>query len=298
MSSVYRPQRTDENPFRIYAVGDNAFSNGYQPQAFPGELPRRKPQAPKAANAVSTPHFAPRLQRPSKARQNKAWIVVSALLVALLGLIIAPSLMSLNSNTTTAIQEPPSVPDMPASAYMVRQPQVRTRTVKAITYNTLSIGFPWFNTHSKSQAPAQKTQNTSLPQPTFSVAPVINGILSSPFGERWHHRHQGIDIAAPWGSPIYSTAAGKVVYSGWMGGYGQSLLVDHGKGYKTRYAHCSKLLVRRGQRVKSGQMIAKVGSSGHSTGPHLHFEVLLHGIHKNPGRWFRLTPPFTPLSKK
>jgi murein DD-endopeptidase MepM/ murein hydrolase activator NlpD len=297
MSSVYRPQRTDENPFRIYAVGDNAFSNGYQPQAFPGELPRRKPQAPKTASMASTSHFAPKLQRPSKARQNKAWIIVSALLIALFGLILAPSLMSLNPSTTSVIQEPPSIPEMPAGSsgiYMVREPQVKTRTVKAVTYDTLSIGFPWF---SRPQTQVQK-QSAGLPQPTFSVAPVINGILSSPFGERWRHRHQGIDIAAPWGSPIYSTAAGKVVYSGWMGGYGQSLLVDHGKGYKTRYAHCSKLLVRKGQRVKSGQMIAKVGSSGHSTGPHLHFEVLLHGIHKNPGRWFRLTPPFAPLSKK
>jgi len=292
MSSVYRPQRAEENPFRIYAVGDNTLANGYRPQVFPGELPRRKPQAAKTASVISTSHFAPKLQRPSKTRQNKAWLIVSALLIALFGLILAPGLMNWNSGNAT-IQSPPSVPAMPtktSSAYMVRQPQVKTRTVKAITYNTLSIGLPWFN--------KPQTQKTHLPQPTFAVSPIINGILSSPFGERWHHRHQGIDIAAPWGTPIYSAAEGMVVHSGWVGGYGQSLLVDHGKGYKTRYAHCSKLLVRKGQRVKSGQMIAKVGSSGHSTGPHLHFEVLLHGIHKNPGRYFRLTPPFTPLSKK
>jgi murein DD-endopeptidase MepM/ murein hydrolase activator NlpD len=303
MSSAYRPQRAEQNPFHIYAVGDSPFQSAYTPQAFPGELPRRPARPPKATNnVVTTPRFAPNLQQRKTVNSNKAWIVVCALLVALFGLILAPNflnmpaLQSSSSTTNTEMMLPPSVPKLQnksARAYMVRQPQIRTRTVRAVTYKTLSIPFSsWLSPSSKTS----KTQ-TAL-QPTFTNSPIINGILTSPFGQRWHHRHQGVDIAAPFGTPIYSAADGKVVYSGWVGGYGQSLLVDHGKGYKTRYAHCSKLLVRTGQRVKSGQAIARVGSSGHSTGPHLHFEVLLHGIHKNPGRFFRLTPPFSPLSKK
>ena len=113
--------------------------------------------------------------------------------------------------------------------------------------------------------------------------------VSSPFGARWGRRHQGVDFSAPSGTPIYAVASGKVVYSGWESGYGRTLILEHRPGFRTRYAHCRQLLATVGQRVRSGSLIAQVGSTGHSTGPHLHFEVIVNGIHRNPLRYYRLT---------
>jgi len=112
--------------------------------------------------------------------------------------------------------------------------------------------------------------------------PIQNALVSSPFGFRWGRPHQGIDLAAPLGTPIFSAETGKVVYSSWKQGYGNFVVVDHGHGYETHYAHCSKMMVHVGQVVRKGQLIAKVGSTGNSTGPHLHFEVIANGIHRNP----------------
>lgn len=121
------------------------------------------------------------------------------------------------------------------------------------------------------------------------LKPVQNAMITSPFGFRWGRPHQGIDMAAPVGTPIMSAENGKVVYSGWKQGYGNFIAVDHGHGYETHYAHCSKVLVRIGQSVKKGQTIAKVGTTGHSTGPHLHFEVIANGIHRNPTKFLNHT---------
>lgn len=115
--------------------------------------------------------------------------------------------------------------------------------------------------------------------------PVAYAYVSSPFGQRWGRPHQGLDLAAQAGQPIYAISDGTVTHSGWESGYGQSVVMDHGHGLQTRYAHCSQLLVPVGQVVTKGQAIAKVGSSGHSTGPHLHFEVLVKGVRKNPA-WY------------
>lgn len=79
-----------------------------------------------------------------------------------------------------------------------------------------------------------------------------------------------------------AAADGKVVFSGWEGGYGQLVIVDHGNGVKTKYGHCSKLLVSTGERVQQGDIIGKVGSTGHATGPHLHYEVVREGQASNP----------------
>lgn len=121
------------------------------------------------------------------------------------------------------------------------------------------------------------------------LKPVQNALVTSPFGLRWGRPHQGIDLAAPVGTPIISAEAGKVVYSGWKQGYGNFVAVDHGHGFITHYAHCSKLLVRCGQAVAKGEQIAKVGNTGHSTGPHLHFEVLANGVHRNPAKFLNTT---------
>lgn len=112
--------------------------------------------------------------------------------------------------------------------------------------------------------------------------PLARLTLSSPFGKRWGRMHEGADFSATQGSPIFSAQAGKVKFSGRKGGYGLLVIVDHGNGVETRYGHCSSLLVKKGDTVSNGQRIGLVGSTGHSTGPHLHFEVREHGHAKNP----------------
>ena len=104
------------------------------------------------------------------------------------------------------------------------------------------------------------------------------GVLTSGYGRRWGRMHKGIDIAAPIGTPIVAAAPGEVVSAGWnSGGYGNLVKVQHSDGSLTLYAHNNRILVRRGQKVDQGQQIAEMGSTGYSTGPHLHFEVHPNG---------------------
>jgi murein DD-endopeptidase MepM/ murein hydrolase activator NlpD len=115
-----------------------------------------------------------------------------------------------------------------------------------------------------------------------------NGQRSSGFGVRVHpifHRekmHTGIDLAAPKGTPIYSAGAGVVVFAGWKNGYGNVVELDHGFGYHTLYGHSSKLLVKVGDTVGRGSVIALVGSTGNSTGCHLHYETIIDDQKINP----------------
>ena len=110
----------------------------------------------------------------------------------------------------------------------------------------------------------------------------LRGQITSPYGSRWGSFHTGIDISAGTGSSYSAAASGKVVAAGWDGGYGNMILIDHGHGVTTRYAHSSKLLVSVGDQVEQGQGIGLVGSTGHATGPHLHFEVIINGSTVNP----------------
>ena len=112
-----------------------------------------------------------------------------------------------------------------------------------------------------------------------------DGFISSPYGLRFGGAefHQGIDIAADTGTPITATADGVVTAAGWSGsGYGNMVDIDHGNGVMTRYGHASAVAVTAGEQVRRGQIIAYVGSTGHSTGPHLHYEVRLNGQPVNP----------------
>jgi murein DD-endopeptidase MepM/ murein hydrolase activator NlpD len=115
-----------------------------------------------------------------------------------------------------------------------------------------------------------------------------NANISSGFGNRVHpilgysRFHAGIDFAASHGSAIRAADSGRVIFSGWYGGYGQTVIIDHGNGVSTLYAHASRLYVNEGQNVQQGQSIAAVGSTGLSTGPHLHFEVRQNGNPVNP----------------
>lgn len=107
-------------------------------------------------------------------------------------------------------------------------------------------------------------------------------------GSRWSSgRHTGLDIAAPTGTAIYASDSGKVSFAGWKSSYGYTVIINHGNGYETYYAHCSKLLVSAGDVVSKGDLIAKVGSTGNSTGAHCHFEVRYNGVTKNPENYLR-----------
>ncbi|MDJ0746855.1 MAG: LysM peptidoglycan-binding domain-containing M23 family metallopeptidase [Xenococcaceae cyanobacterium MO_167.B27] len=110
------------------------------------------------------------------------------------------------------------------------------------------------------------------------------GTFTSGFGWRWGRMHKGIDIAAPIGTPILAAASGEVISAGWnRGGFGNLVKIRHSNGSVTLYAHNNRIYVRRGQRVKQGQQIAEMGSTGFSTGPHLHFEIRPNGRHSvNP----------------
>ena len=110
----------------------------------------------------------------------------------------------------------------------------------------------------------------------------VAGPVTSGYGSRWGRMHEGIDIAVGSGTPVHAAAAGTVVYAGWMEGYGNLIVVDHGNGLSTAYAHNSSLISGQGAVVGTGFVIALSGSTGHSTGPHVHFEVRVNGAPVDP----------------
>lgn len=127
------------------------------------------------------------------------------------------------------------------------------------------------------------TKEPPSPFGTGDLSLPTSGTLSSRFGARWGRTHSGIDFSAPIGTDIYAADNGTVVYSGYNdGGYGNLIQLDHGNGIVTYYGHCSKLLVPEGAVVAKGDLIAKVGNTGRSTGPHLHFEVRINGTPTDP----------------
>ncbi|ADC89793.1 Peptidase M23 [Thermocrinis albus DSM 14484] len=117
------------------------------------------------------------------------------------------------------------------------------------------------------------------------IWPVV-GIITSDYGWRTiggsREFHTGVDISAPYGAPVSVSADGRVIFAGWLKGYGKTVIVYHGYGFVTLYAHLSSILVDYGERVVKGQVIGKVGSTGRAFGTHLHYEVLKYGIRQNP----------------
>lgn len=142
---------------------------------------------------------------------------------------------------------------------------------------------------------AEATQAVEASNERLRATPSIlptDGYLSSLFSRSRMHPildrarpHEGVDISAPYGTPIVSAAKGRVVYTGTRSGYGKMVEVDHGYGVKTRYAHASRITARVGQSVERGDKIAEVGSTGLSTSPHLHYEVLVEGRAIDPRRY-------------
>ena len=134
----------------------------------------------------------------------------------------------------------------------------------------------------------RKSASVSSPSPVRSQASSsgyiwpAHGILTSSFGWRWGRMHEGIDIAVGNGTPVVASASGTVIVAGWMGGYGNLVVIDHGNGVSTAYGHNTGVTVGVGQSVAQGQLIAYSGNTGHSTGPHIHFEVRINGAPVDP----------------
>lgn len=147
--------------------------------------------------------------------------------------------------------------------------------------------------------PASQAPNLITATKSLDYEMPLNGRISSDFGTRFHpidkkmKMHSGVDIAVPRGTPIAAAAEGVVTFAGRKGGYGNVVIVEHADGHTTFYAHCDKLLVKEGQTVTLGEEIAKAGSTGKSTGPHLHFEVRENGKPIDPLRFLSNVLPKT-----
>ena len=140
---------------------------------------------------------------------------------------------------------------------------------------------------SSSSGSFSTSRNMSQSKVSLGVSLIkpITGTISSRFGASSSIRsgaHTGLDIASSAGSPIKAARSGTVSFAGWKGSYGNLLVISHGNGVQTYYGHCSKLYVSSGQSVSQGQTVAAVGSTGNSTGPHLHFEIRVNGVAYNP----------------
>ncbi|MCG9967906.1 M23 family metallopeptidase [Pelotomaculum terephthalicicum JT] len=132
------------------------------------------------------------------------------------------------------------------------------------------------------------SQETALPVAGSLIKQLawpLLGTITSPFGTRDGKPHEGIDIAAEENTPMRAAASGRVVFAGPRGTYGLAVIIDHGNGLRTLYGHCAKLLVNEGSIVDTNTIIALVGSTGRSTGPHLHLEVLQNGVPLDPMMW-------------
>lgn len=145
---------------------------------------------------------------------------------------------------------------------------IQTTTVTNRTYSGTSI--------------TQNTGNTANQQPAYTGGKLLWPTVGARITQYYSWRHQGLDIANKTGTPLYAAEAGTVLSSGWSNGYGYNVVISHGGGLKTLYAHASKLHVKAGDQVNRGDIIADMGSTGWSTGPHIHFEVILNGVKQNP----------------
>ena len=130
----------------------------------------------------------------------------------------------------------------------------------------------------------------------------ITGRLMGGYGQRSDPfsgegaMHTGIDISAPSGTPVKATADGVVIHSNWNGGYGRCVIVDHGNGYQTWYAHLSRMDVMEGQVIRQGEIVGRVGTTGRATGPHLHYEVRIHSTPVNPYRFMQRSADIKPVT--
>ena len=177
--------------------------------------------------------------------------------------------ITISEKYETQMQDFTTVEDAVSNLY-VQKPQVTVAKTK-----TTSVG-------SVNTATTIAGGKVSL---GISLARPVSGIISSRFGARSSIRssaHTGLDIATSTGTPVLAAASGTVTFSGRKGSYGNLLVITHSNGVQTYYGHCSKLYVSAGTTVTQGQTVAAVGSTGNSTGPHLHFEIRVNGVAYNP----------------
>lgn len=180
---------------------------------------------------------------------------------------------SQNSSDLTIIEKYEiELPTISTTKEVVAKLYEKKVVVKTTTYPTTAGG--GFST---SRALSNKKVNLGM-----TLVRPVSGVLTSRYGYRWGRTHTGIDIGAATGTTVKAAAGGTVTFSGWKGSLGKLVVITHGNGIQTYYGHCSSLLVSAGQTVSAGQAISKVGSTGRSTGPHLHFEIRVNGSSINP----------------
>jgi len=171
------------------------------------------------------------------------------------------------------------------SAHRIREGQ------RLIIPGRAASASPAPRTTARAVLPPVRVQARVAPRPLASALQrgffrwPTRGVITSRFGRRWRRHHNGVDIAAPRGTPIYAARGGLVSFAGWYYGYGLAVFIDHGTGITSIYGHASALLVRVGQGVSAGQQIARIGCTGSCTGNHVHFEVRVNGRPVNPLRY-------------
>ncbi len=220
----------------------------------------------------------------SSAALLSSWCVSSAVLLS--ALFVAPTL-GCNPSTQIAKPKAPTRP-LPGSWHRVAAADTvegiatrygaRLQDVEEINgvdrHDKLKVGRMLFVPRPPGAEPRPKSATPPASKSEKLRWPVVGGTLTSTFGRRGKRAHEGIDIGAKEGTPVLAAAAGVVIYSGsGIKGYGNLVIVRHPNGLVTVYAHNKRNLARDGQKVRAGESIAEVGSSGRSTGPHLHFEV-------------------------
>lgn len=212
--------------------------------------------------------------------------LVGSTACAILVSAAAPALANTNSAASTSTASADVVPPLrDAQGEVVDNGDTRFKslftTILENERNTPTLGAVEAPTAFSSPVP---TRGISVP----SRMPLEGAALTSSFGMRTHpvlggrRQHHGIDLAAPSGTPVYATADGIVSRADWYSSYGLYISVEHGASMQTRYAHLSRLAVAAGDSVKKGDLIGYVGSTGRSTGPHLHYEVRVEGLAVNP----------------
>ncbi|MEM7666812.1 MAG: M23 family metallopeptidase [Pseudomonadota bacterium] len=197
--------------------------------------------------------------------------VVGALGAAVTLLAASPAIANTSANVATAdVAEP------------IREAQGETLTSGDTRFRELFASWVALD----QAGPENPVERSVVAIP--SRMPLAGARLTSGYGMRNHpvlrkrRRHKGVDLAAPTGTPVYATADGVIERADWFSSYGLYIAIDHGADMETRYAHLSKLAVAAGERVRKGDLIGYVGSTGRSTGPHLHYEVRVDGLAVNP----------------
>jgi len=208
--------------------------------------------------------------------------------------VFAASPAAANSTAHTASSADVTAPVREAQAESLVTGDERFRELFA-SWSMLDSATP-----DTSNAPSPVFERPTVSVP--SIMPVRTARMSSGFGMRVHpvlrtrRAHKGIDLAAPTGTPVYATANGLVSRADWFSSYGLYISIDHGADLETRYAHLSRLAVAAGERVEKGDLIGYVGSTGRSTGPHLHYEVRVDGVAVNPIPYMKETEVQTRLT--